>query len=463
MTLRRVFIANRGEIAVRVIRAARSLGIETVAGVSEADRHSMAARLADRAVVIGPAPAAKSYLDGARIVAAAQGTGCDAIHPGYGFLSENAAFAADVEAAGLVFVGPTPDNIRAMGNKLEARRLAIEAEVPLAEGSPRLHSVEEAREIAGTVGFPLLFKAAAGGGGRGIRIVRHLDELAAAFANASSEAQAAFGDNALFIERYIENARHVEVQVLSDGQGTVLHLGARDCSLQRRYQKMVEEAPDFGLTPSLREGLHEAAVTLAQRIGYRSAGTVEFIVDRDREAFFFLEMNTRVQVEHPVTEMITGIDIVAAQLRIAAGERLDLSQADIGFRGHAIECRINAEAPLRNFAPTPGRITRWTMPGGFGVRIDTHAEAGWLVSPWYDSMLAKLIVHAPDRAQAVARMTAALAEIQVEGVETTVPFLRSVISDPDYQAGRINTRWLEAAVERFGATVPLSSQGGNTG
>ncbi len=463
MALRRLFIANRGEIAVRVIRAARSLGIETVAGVSEADQQSMAVRLADRAVVIGPPQAARSYLDGARIVAAAQGTGCDAVHPGYGFLSENAGFAAAVEEAGLIFVGPTPDNIRAMGNKLEARRLAVEAGVPLAEGSPRLHSVEEAREIARTVGFPLLFKAAAGGGGRGIRIVRGPDDLAPAFANASSEAQAAFGDNALFIERYIENARHVEVQVLSDGQGTVLHLGARDCSLQRRYQKMVEEAPDFGLTPALRAGLQDAAVTLARRIGYRSAGTVEFIVDADREAFFFLEMNTRVQVEHPVTEMITGIDIVAAQLRIAAGEPLALRQDDIRFHGHAIECRINAEAPQRNFAPTPGRITRWSMPGGFGVRVDTHAEAGWGVSPWYDSMLAKLIVHGADRAQAVARMAAALAEIQVEGVETTVPFLRNVIADPDFRAGRINTRWLESAVERFAAAVPSAAQEGEPG
>jgi len=282
--------------------------------------------------------------------------------------------------------------------------------------------------------------------------VRRAEELAAAFANASSEAQAAFGDNALFIERYIENARHVEVQVLADGQGTVLHLGARDCSLQRRYQKMVEEAPDFGLPQAVREGLHEASVTLAARIGYRSAGTVEFIVDVDRGAFFFLEMNTRVQVEHPVTEMITGIDIVATQLRVAGGEALNLSQSDIVFRGHAIECRINAEAPLRNFAPTPGRIARWTMPGGPGVRIDTHVEAGWMVSPWYDSMLAKLIVHAPDRAQAVARMAAALGEIRVEGVETTVPFLRTVFADQDYRDGRINTRWLEAAAERFVAS-----------
>ena len=453
MAIGRLFIANRGEIAVRVIRAARAVGIETVAGVSEADRESMAARLADKAVVIGPPPAAKSYLDGARIVAAALGTKCDAVHPGYGFLSENAEFAASVEEAGLVFVGPSPDNIRAMGNKLEARRIATEAGVPLAEGSPRMHSVNEAREVAGSIGYPLLFKAAAGGGGRGIRIVRRPEELAAAFANASSEAQAAFGDNALFMERYIENARHVEVQVLADGQGTVLHLGARDCSLQRRYQKMVEEAPDFGLPQSVREGLHEAAVTLARRIGYRSAGTVEFIVDVDRAAFFFLEMNTRVQVEHPVTEMITGIDIVAAQLRVAGGEALGISQSDVGFRGHAIECRINAEAPLRNFAPTPGRIARWTMPGGPGVRIDTHVEAGWMVSPWYDSMLAKLIVHAPDRAQAIARMAAALDEIRVEGVETTVPFLRTVISDLDYRDGRINTRWLEAAAERFVAST----------
>lgn len=453
MAIRRLFIANRGEIAVRVIRAARSLGIETVAGVSAADTASMAARLADRAVTIGPAPAAQSYLDGARIVAAALGTNCDAIHPGYGFLSENADFAASVIEAGLIFVGPTPDNIRAMGNKLEARRLAIEAGVPLAEGSPRIYAVTDAREVADKIGYPLLFKAAAGGGGRGIRIVRQPDELAAAFANASSEAQAAFGDNALFIERYIENARHVEVQVLADGQGTVLHLGARDCSLQRRYQKVVEEAPDFGLSPSVRSGLHEAAVTLAERIGYRSAGTVEFIVDLDRGAFFFLEMNTRVQVEHPVTEMITGIDIVAMQLRIAGGESLDMSQSDVSFRGHAIECRINAEAPLRNFAPTPGRITRWTMPGGPCVRIDTHVEAGWMVSPWYDSLLAKLIVHAPDRAQAVARMAAALAEIRVEGVETTVPFLQTVVSDPDYLAGRFNTRWLEPAAERFAAST----------
>lgn len=462
MALRRLFIANRGEIAVRVIRSARVLGIETVVGVSEVDMDSMAARLADKSVVIGPAPAAKSYLDGARVIAAALGTKCDGIHPGYGFLSENAEFATNVEEAGLIFVGPTPDNIRAMGNKLEARRIATEAGVPLAEGSPRMHSANDAREVAETIGYPLLFKAAAGGGGRGIRIVRRPEELMAAFANASSEAQAAFGDNALFMERYIENARHVEVQVLADGKGKVLHLGTRDCSLQRRYQKMVEEAPDFGLPQAVRDGLHEAAVTLAKRIGYRSAGTVEFIVDVDRRDFFFLEMNTRVQVEHPVTEMITGIDIVATQLRIAGGEPLAISQSDIGFHGHAIECRINAEAPLRNFAPTPGRITRWTMPGGPGVRIDSHAEAGWMVSPWYDSLLAKLIVHAPDRVQAIALMSAALNEIRVEGVETTVSFLKTVVSHPDYLEGRINTRWLEPAAERFVASSASLETGETT-
>ena len=449
MALKRVFVANRGEIAVRIVRACKTQGIETVVGISEADRGSLAARLADRAVCIGPARAADSYLKTPAIIAAAQGTGCDAVHPGYGFLSENEGFASACAESDLIFVGPSPENIRQMGNKLEARRIARENDVPLAEGSPRIASSAAAKDVAESIGYPLLFKAAAGGGGRGIRIVRKGSELVSAFENASAEAQAAFGDSALFMERYIENARHVEVQILADGQGGVIHLGERDCSLQRRYQKMVEEAPGFGLSDAVREGLHEASVCLAKVIGYRSAGTVEFIVDVDRQSFFFLEMNTRVQVEHPVTEMITGVDIVGAQLRIAGGEPLGIVQGDVRLTGHAIECRINAEAPQRDFQPTPGRITGWTVPEGDGIRVDTHAEEGWMVSPWYDSMLAKLIVHGRDRADAIARMRAALNRFSAAGVETTVPFLRHVLSRPDFAEGRTNTRWLEGEVRDF--------------
>ncbi|MEX0407285.1 acetyl-CoA carboxylase biotin carboxylase subunit [Aquibium sp. LZ166] len=453
MALSRVFVANRGEIAVRIVRACRTLGIETVAAVSEADRDSMAGRMADRMVCIGPSRAADSYLRPEALISAALGTGCDGLHPGYGFLSENDRFAKSCADAGLIFVGPSPENIRLMGNKLEARRIASENGVPLAEGSPRVLSVQAATEIASSVGYPLLFKAAAGGGGRGIRIVRKPDELAAAFGSATAEAQAAFGDSALFMERYIENARHVEVQVLADGQGTVLHLGERDCSLQRRYQKMVEEAPAFGLPQALRQGLYDAAVTLARSIDYRSAGTVEFIVDVDRESFFFLEMNTRVQVEHPVTEMITGIDIVAAQIRIAGGEPLALRQEDIRFDGHAIECRINAEAPKRGFQPSPGKVLEWSVPVGPGIRVDTHVEAGWVVSPYYDSLLGKLIVHGRDRADALARTRQALAELSVVGVDTTAPFLEHILSHEDFASGKINTRWLEAEAERFVAAA----------
>lgn len=449
MALSRVFVANRGEIAVRVVRACRALGIEVVVAVSQADRDSLAARLADRAVCIGPPRSSESYLRPERIIAAALGTGCDAVHPGYGFLSENEGFAAACERHGLVFVGPSPKSIRQMGNKIEARSLAQQHDVPLADGSARISSRIAAQEAAAQVGYPLLFKAAAGGGGRGIRIVREPDELGRAFDNAAAEALAAFGDDALFMERYIENARHVEVQVLADGRGTVLHLGERDCSLQRRYQKMVEEAPGPNLPEPLRAGLHEAAVRLARNIGYRSAGTVEFIVDMDRERFFFLEMNTRVQVEHPVTEMIAGVDIVAAQLRIAGGEPLTLAQSDIGFEGHAIECRINAEVPHREFQPSPGRITAWRLPTGEGIRVDTHAEAGMLVSPWYDSLLAKLIVHGRDRDEALARTLDALARFEVAGVETTIPFLQHVLRHEDFRDGRIHTKWLERQVVPF--------------
>ncbi|MWD29370.1 acetyl-CoA carboxylase biotin carboxylase subunit [Aquicoccus sp. SCR17] len=449
MALQRCLIANRGEIAVRVIRACQRLGIETVAAVSEADRDSMAARIADRAVCIGPARATDSYLNIPALVTTALGTGCDAVHPGYGFLSENTAFAAACAENGIAFVGPSAENIRQMGNKLVARDIAQEVGVPLAPGSPRIAEFSTARGIAEEIGMPVLFKAAAGGGGRGIRIVHRHEDLRSAFDTASAEAQAAFGDNALFLERYIGNARHVEVQVLADSHGTVIHLGERDCSLQRRYQKILEEAPAFGLTDALRDGMREAAVKLARHIGYESAGTVEFIVDADRGEFFFLEMNTRVQVEHPVTEMVTGVDIVAEQLRVAAGEPLSVRQEDVTTTGHAVECRINAEAPARGFAPSPGRITEWAPPEGEGIRLDSHAAQGYVVPPFYDSLVAKLIVHGRDRDDAIARMTEALARFRVSGIETTIPFHRYVLEQPDFAAERINTNWLEGVAEAF--------------
>ena len=451
MALRRVLLANRGEIAVRVIHACRALGLETVAAVSAADRDSMAARLADRAVCIGPARAADSYLRIDTLLATAQATGCDALHPGYGFLSENAEFAAACESAGITFIGPSARNIRDMGNKLVAREIAESIGVPLAPGSPRVSDLAGAREIAERIGMPVLFKAAAGGGGRGIRIVTRDSELRAAFETASAEAQAAFGDKALFLERFVGNARHVEVQILADGHGNVIHLGDRDCSLQRRYQKVLEEAPAHDLDHALRDGMREAAVALARHIGYRNAGTVEFIVDVDRGAFYFLEMNTRVQVEHPVTEAITGVDIVAEQLRIADGADLSLRQGDVSSHGHAIECRINAEDPERSFAPNPGRITRWQPPVGPGIRVDSHAHEGYVVPPFYDSLVAKLVVHGRDRADAIARTDAALAAFAVEGIATTIPFHRHMLAQDDLIAGRVNTGWLEPVAARFAA------------
>lgn len=449
MALGRILVANRGEIAVRIIRACKSRGIETVAAVSDADRDSMAARMADRAVCIGPARSADSYLNIGALLETAKRTGCDGVHPGYGFLSENAGFAAACEEAGIIFVGPSAENIRQMGNKLVAREIAEKIGVPLAPGSPRVSDIDSAVEIAGRIGMPVLFKAAAGGGGRGIRIVRQPNEVRRAFEAASAEAQAAFGDKALFLERYIGNARHVEVQVLADRHGHVIHLGERDCSLQRRYQKVLEEAPAFDLAPALRDGMRKAAVNLARHIGYQSAGTVEYIVDVDREEFFFLEMNTRVQVEHPVTEMITGVDIVAEQLRIAAGEPLLVRQEDVSLTGHAIECRINAEDPLRDFAPTPGRITRWDPPKGAEIRLDSHAREGYVVPPFYDSLVAKLIVHGTDRADAIARTEAALSGFGIAGIATTVPFHRFILGQQDFRTGRINTGWLEGVVRSY--------------
>jgi len=446
MALRRVFVANRGEIAVRIVRACQSVGLETVVGFSEPDRDSLAARMADRAICIGPGTASASYLSPERLITAALGTGCDALHPGYGFLAENADFARLCEEHGLVFVGPRSDAIRAMGNKLEARELAGKHDVPLAAGSVRISDLDDARACAGAIGYPLLFKAAAGGGGRGIRIVPEGAALAEAFSQASAEARAAFGHSAMFMERFISDARHVEVQVLGDIHGNVVHLGERDCSLQRRYQKIVEEAPSPGLPEALRDELRAAAVRLARNIGYTSAGTVEFIVDLDRKTFFFLEMNTRVQVEHPVTEMLTGVDIVVEQLRIAANEPLSITQDAVRFDGHVIECRINAESPAHGFRPSPGRVTRWQSPMGPGIRVDSHAFEGWTVSPYYDSLLAKLIVKGSDRDDATERMQRGLEEFAIEGVETTVLFLRSIIAHPDFCAGRYNTRWLETRV-----------------
>ena len=439
----RVFVANRGEIAVRIVRACHSLGLETVVAVSSADRDSMAARMATRAVCIGPAAAAESYLRPETLVAAALGSGCQAVHPGYGFLSERASFSRLCAEHGLVFIGPTPEAIEAMGDKLTALRIADEADVARVPGSDRVTSLAQARVEAQRIGLPFLFKASAGGGGRGMRLVRSEAEIEQAMTSAATEAQAAFGDSTLYIEKYIESARHIEIQILADTHGNVVHLGERDCSTQRRHQKLIEEAPSAFISDATRAHLADAAVRLARRVSYRGAGTVEFVYDEKTGEAYFLEMNTRIQVEHPVTEMVTGIDLVREQIRIAAGEPLSFRQNDVRTNGHSIECRINAEDPARNFMPGPGRIQAWSEPAGDGVRVDTHCEAGYLVPPFYDSLMAKLIVHGADRGQAISRMRQSLKAFRVEGVPTTIAFHHDVLSDPDFAAGRVNTRWVE--------------------
>ena len=443
MPLRRILIANRGEIALRIVRAARALGIESVLAASAADRDSMAAREADRAVVIGPAPARASYLDARLVVHAAEFTGCDGLHPGYGFLSERASLAELCEQEGIVFVGPTAESIRAVGDKLAARRLAEVAGVAMAPGSAKLHSAQAAVAFADQIGYPVVTKASAGGGGRGMVVARDAKALAAAFERASIEAEKAFGDGALFVERFVERARHVEVQVMGDGKGRVLHFGERDCSLQRRYQKMVEEAPAVALSSKTRARLHQAAVDLLATISYRNAGTVEFLYDIDRDDFYFMEVNARIQVEHPVSEMVTGVDLIELQLRVAGGEALPIAQSDVKVHGHAIEARIIAEDPARGFAPSPGRITAWTAPRGPGIRLDTAVGVGAVVPPFYDSMIAKLIVHAADRPAAVALLRDALGQFEVTGVATNIAFLRAIAAHPDFAEGKFNTRWLE--------------------
>jgi acetyl-CoA carboxylase, biotin carboxylase subunit len=443
MPLRRILVANRGEIALRIVRAARSLGMETVLAASVADRDSVAAREADRMVVIGPAAARASYLDARLMVHAAKATGCDGLHPGYGFLSERSSLAALCEQEGIAFVGPSATSIEAVGDKLAARRLAKAAGVMMTPGSAKLESAEDAVAFADAIGYPVVTKASAGGGGRGMVVARDTRSLRDGFARASIEAKEAFGDGTLFVERYVERARHVEVQVVGDGAGRVVHFGERDCSLQRRYQKMVEEAPAVALPAPTRARLHKAAVDLLAAINYRNAGTVEFLYDVDRDEFYFMEVNARIQVEHPVSEMITGVDLVQLQLRVAGGEASSFRQSDIAVDGHAIEARILAEDPDRNFAPSPGRITQWLAPRGEGVRIDTAMEVGASVPPFYDSMIAKLIVHAADRPGAVARLRDALEQFQISGLATNLRLLRAIVGHRDFIEGRFDTRWLE--------------------
>lgn len=443
MAIGKVLVANRGEIAVRVIRTCKELGIRTVAVFSTADRESAHVRLADRAVCIGPPSAAKSYLQQSTLIAVAHATGADAIHPGFGFLAENAEFAALCEAHGLIWIGPPAPLIRQMGDKAEARRTAALAGVPVIPGSEAiLADAREAVETARRLGYPALLKATAGGGGRGMRRVNSADEMERNFEQARNEAQAAFGDGSLYLEKYLVGVRHIEVQILGDGRGAVVHLGERDCSLQRRHQKLVEESPS-ALSPELRRELTEAAVRLGEYTTYRGAGTVEFVFDPATQQAYFIEVNCRIQVEHPVTEGTTGIDIVSEQLRIAASEGLSVTQADILPRGHAIECRVNAEDAAANFRPCPGTLKAFSPPGGIGVRVDTHCYPGYVVPPHYDSMLAKLIVTAPDRDQAVRRMRRALSEFVVVGVPTTIPFLLEVLDTPDFARNRIHTRWIE--------------------
>lgn len=448
MSIRRLLVANRGEIAVRIVRAARELGIHTIQAVSTADRLGLAAKMADEVVEIGPPQAARSYLNQQSIITCALATGADAVHPGYGFLSESAAFAAALQTAGLVFVGPESATIEAMGDKVSARAYAQRAGVPTVPGSAgRVDSAELAAACAADIGYPIMLKASAGGGGRGIRIARNQSELVELFSQASVEALAAFGDGGLYLERFVERARHIEVQILADGE-RALHLFDRECSLQRRHQKVWEEAPAVCLDDTVRAALCESAVRLAQLLKYRGVGTLEYLYDESTREFFFIEMNTRLQVEHTVTEMLTGIDLVRASLRIAGGELMTLTQADIQRRGHAIEVRINAEDHDQDFRPSPGLVTRVQAPGGPGVRLDAMLYDGYRVPPYYDSLLGKLIVWDSSRTEALARLRRALDETQIDGVSTTLALHRRLVNDPEVLAGTAHTRWLEQWLQK---------------
>jgi len=438
----RILIANRGEIALRIIRACRELGVETVAVYSEADRESLHVQWADRAYCIGPPPPAESYLDYSRIISAAEIADVEAIHPGYGFLAEDPHFAEICESCRIKFIGPSAGVIRLLGNKSEARRIAQENRVQVVPGSVIVEDDQSAVDAAHEIGFPVMIKAASGGGGRGMRIAHTDASLVKSLHAAQAEAENAFGDGALYIERYVENPRHVEVQVLADEEGHAVHLFERDCSLQRRYQKLIEEAPSPAINKDLRRDLCAAAVKLVRAVGYSSAGTVEFILDRENR-FYFIEMNARIQVEHPVSEMVASVDLLKAQISIAAGEPLRLKQRSLRCRGHAIECRINAEDPARNFAPSPGVVETFLAPGGQGVRVDSHLYAGYRVPANYDSLLAKLIVYQRNREEAIACMRRALGEFRIEGVKTTIPLHLEVLGHPRFLAGKVDTGFLE--------------------
>jgi acetyl-CoA carboxylase biotin carboxylase subunit len=440
----KILIANRGEIALRIQRACRELGIPTVAVHSTADSEAMHVRLADESVCIGPPPAKDSYLNIPAILSAAEITGADALHPGYGFLSENANFAEMVEAHGLTFIGPDANHIRMMGDKIAAKTTMLALGVPLVPGSDgAVPDIATARKVADRIGYPVLVKAAAGGGGRGMKVAQRASELEEAFTVARTEARTAFGNDAVYIEKYLDKPRHIELQIFADSHGNVVHFGERDCSLQRRHQKLLEEAGSPALTAAARDALGEVATQALRKIGYRNAGTLEFLYQDGQ--FSFIEMNTRLQVEHPVTEMVCGVDLVREQIRIADGAPLGYGQSDISFSGHAIECRITAEDPA-TFMPTPGRVTAFHAPGGLGVRVDSALYAGYFVPPYYDSMVAKLIVYAPNRAEAISRLRRALGEFAVSGIQTTIPLHQRIVEDPSFQAGDYTIHWLERFV-----------------
>lgn len=453
MILRRVLVANRGEIAGRVIRTCQRLGIEAILAASDADLESVPARLADGIVRLGPAAASRSYLDVDAVIVAARTVGAEAVHPGYGFLSENERLARACDDAGIVFIGPTAEQLAAVGDKVAARKHAVAAGLPVVPGG-EAEDVAAASRVVDELGLPVLVKAVAGGGGRGMKVVEDRQLLETTLERSMAEAEAAFGDPRVYVERYVASGRHVEVQVLGDGKD-VIHLGDRDCSVQRRYQKLVEEAPAPHLDDGLREHMHESAVAFARHITYHGAGTVEFLVDRARGSFYFLEMNARLQVEHPVTEAITGVDLVAEQIAVAEGQSLRLRQDEIRFEGHAIECRINAEDWTLDFSPTPGTVTTAEFPAGRGIRIDTHIQEGAVVPPFYDSLLAKLIVHGPDRASALAKLQSALRRCSIEGVATTVPMHLAVASAPEFVEGGVDTQWFPEFLHRqFSAATP---------